>query len=77
MWEKTLWRMLYESAARAGEVLALDVEDLDRDDPRHRAGRRGRRGDPPGGGDAGLEVLPADRHPAPQLPSLAGQGAGW
>src|SRR5262249_41055610 len=27
--EKTLWRMLYESAARAGEVLALDVEDLD------------------------------------------------
>jgi integrase/recombinase XerC/integrase/recombinase XerD len=27
--EKTLWRMLYESAARAGEVLALDVENLD------------------------------------------------
>jgi integrase/recombinase XerC/integrase/recombinase XerD len=27
--DKTLWRMLYESAARVGEVLALDVEDLD------------------------------------------------
>jgi integrase len=27
--ERTLWRMLYETAARAGEVLALDVEDLD------------------------------------------------
>ena len=28
--EKTLWRMLYETAARVSEVLALDVEDLDR-----------------------------------------------
>jgi len=27
--EKTLWRMLYESAARANEVLALDLEVLD------------------------------------------------
>jgi integrase len=27
--EKTLWRLLYESAARADSVLALDVEDLD------------------------------------------------
>jgi integrase len=27
--EKTLWRMLYETAARASEVLSLDVEDLD------------------------------------------------
>ena len=25
--EKTLWRMLYETAARAGEVLALNIED--------------------------------------------------
>ena len=29
--EKTLWRMLYETAARAGEILALDVPDLDLD----------------------------------------------
>lgn len=26
--EKTLWRLLYESAARADSVLALDIEDL-------------------------------------------------
>lgn len=33
--EKTLWRMLYETAARAGEILALNIEDLDLD--AHRA----------------------------------------
>ncbi len=33
--EKTLWRMLYKTAARAGEILALNVEDLDL--PRKRA----------------------------------------
>jgi integrase len=27
--ERVLWRLLYETAARAAEVLALDVEDLD------------------------------------------------
>ena len=27
--EKTFWRLLYESAARAASVLALDIEDLD------------------------------------------------
>lgn len=27
--EKTLWRMLYESASRASAVLALDIQDLD------------------------------------------------
>ncbi|MET8339643.1 site-specific integrase [Streptosporangium canum] len=27
--EKTLWRMLYETAARSAEILALNVEDLD------------------------------------------------
>ncbi|GAA2679165.1 site-specific recombinase [Streptomyces lunalinharesii] len=34
--EKTFWRMLHESAARADEVLCLNVEDL------HPADRRGR-----------------------------------
>jgi integrase len=29
--ERTLWRMLYETAARASEVLALNIEDLDLD----------------------------------------------
>ncbi len=27
--EKTLWRMLYETAAWASEILALDIDDLD------------------------------------------------
>jgi integrase len=27
--EKALWRLLYETAARASEVLSLNVEDLD------------------------------------------------
>jgi integrase len=33
--EKTLWWLLYETAARANEILALNVEDLDM--PRRRA----------------------------------------
>ena len=33
--EKTLWRVLYETAARAGEILALNIEDMDL--PRKRA----------------------------------------
>ena len=32
--EKTLWRMLYETAARANEILALDIEQLDLDNRR-------------------------------------------
>jgi len=39
--EKTLWRMLYETAARASEVLALTIEDLDLD--ARRAQVQGRR----------------------------------
>ena len=39
--EKLLWRMLYETAARASEVLALDVEDLDRARRRARIRSRG------------------------------------
>ncbi len=27
--EKTLWRLLYETAGRAGEILALDVDDIE------------------------------------------------
>jgi integrase len=27
--EKTLWRVLYETATRASEILALDIENLD------------------------------------------------
>jgi integrase len=39
--ERTLWRMLYETAARSAEVLALDVEDLDPPNRRARVRRKG------------------------------------
>ena len=39
--EKTLWTMLYETAARSSEVLALDVEDLDRRNRRSKITRKG------------------------------------
>ncbi|MEV4161812.1 tyrosine-type recombinase/integrase [Nonomuraea dietziae] len=39
--EKTLWRLLYESAARADEVLNLDVPDLDLANKRGRALAKG------------------------------------
>jgi integrase/recombinase XerC/integrase/recombinase XerD len=39
--ERTLWRMLYETAARAGEVLALDVPDLDLRNHRAKVRRKG------------------------------------
>jgi len=38
--EKTLWRMLYETAARSSEVLALNIEDLDLDARRPRSAPR-------------------------------------
>ena len=39
--EKTLWTMLYETAARSSEVLALDVEELDRRNRRSKVTRKG------------------------------------
>ncbi|KAA2257913.1 sigma-70 family RNA polymerase sigma factor [Solihabitans fulvus] len=36
--ERTLWRLLHESAARVTAVLSLDIEHLDLDDRRARAG---------------------------------------
>lgn len=39
--EKVLWRMLYETAARAEEVLQLDVEDLDLPQRSARVRRKG------------------------------------
>jgi len=41
--EKTLYRLLYETAGRAGEILALDVDDLDV--PNKRARIRSKGGD--------------------------------
>jgi integrase len=40
--ERTLWALLYESAARAHEVLGLDVGDLDRPNRRAVVHRKGR-----------------------------------
>ena len=39
--ERTLWRMLYETAARSAEVLGLDVENLDLANRRARVRRKG------------------------------------
>ena len=39
--ERTLWRMLYETAARSAEVLRLDVEDLDLPNRRATVRRKG------------------------------------
>jgi integrase/recombinase XerD len=39
--EKTLWRLLYETAARAGEILSLDVGDLDLASKRARVRSKG------------------------------------
>ena len=39
--ERTMWRMLYETAARSAEVLALNVEDLDLPNRRARVRRKG------------------------------------
>ena len=41
--EKALWRLLYETAARAQEVLSLNVEDLDLENKRARVRSKGRR----------------------------------
>ncbi|MQA74749.1 MAG: tyrosine-type recombinase/integrase [Solirubrobacterales bacterium] len=39
--EKALWRLLYETAARAQEVLSLDVSDVDLDNRRARVRSKG------------------------------------
>jgi integrase/recombinase XerD len=39
--EKTFWRMLYETAGRAEEILGLDVEDLELPDKRGRVVAKG------------------------------------
>jgi integrase len=39
--ERTLWRLLYETAARSAEVLRLDVEDLDLPNRKAKVRRKG------------------------------------
>jgi integrase/recombinase XerC/integrase/recombinase XerD len=60
--EKTLWRLLYETASRASEILALDVEDLDL--PNKRARIRSKGGD--------LELVYFQSGAARLLPRLLG-----
>jgi integrase/recombinase XerC/integrase/recombinase XerD len=43
--ERTLWRMMHETAARESEILRLDVGDLDRAHNRARVVRKGGAGD--------------------------------
>lgn len=60
--EKALWRLLYETAARAEEVLCLDVADLDLANKRARTVRKG--------GD--VDVLHFQSGAAQLLPRLLG-----
>lgn len=39
--EKALWRLLYETAARASEALSINVEDLELDNKRVRVRSKG------------------------------------
>ena len=59
--EKTLWRLLYETAARAQEILSLDADDLDLANKRARV--RSKRRKP------GLGVLAYRRRPAAAPPA--------
>jgi integrase len=65
--ERTLWRLLYESAARASEVLRLDVADLDLANRRARVRRKG----------GAVDVITWRTGTARRLPRLiAGRKAG-
>ncbi|WP_197701576.1 hypothetical protein [Micromonospora echinospora] len=70
--EKTQWKMLYESAARADEVLCLNVEDLYPQDKRGRSRPRAGRPSgftgspgPPGFCPASSPAVPAARCSSP------------
>jgi integrase/recombinase XerD len=65
--ERTLWRLLYETAARANELLALDVEDLDLANRRARVHSKGAR-------SSGCSGRPGSGQLLPRL--LAGRTSG-
>ena len=62
--EKPLWTMLYETAARSSEVLALDIEDLDRRNRRSKVTRKG----------SAVEVIVWQTRTARLLPRLLAPG---
>ena len=59
--ERTFWSLLYETAARAEEVLALDIEDLDRPNRKARVRRKG-----------GVDTIDWQARTARLLPRLIG-----
>ena len=61
--ERTLWRLLYETAARSAEVLRLDVEDLDLPNRKAKVRRKG-------GADRRHRL--ADRHRPPAAAAAEG-----
>jgi integrase len=62
--ERTLWTMLYETAARSSEVLALNIEDLDRRNRRSKVTRKG----------SAVDIIVWQTGTARLLPRLLG---GW
>jgi integrase len=58
--ERTMWRMLYETAARSAEVLRLNVEDLDLANRRARVVRKG----------GAVDIIVWQTHTARLLPRL-------
>ncbi|GAB2809689.1 hypothetical protein GCM10027176_13110 [Actinoallomurus bryophytorum] len=84
--EKTLWTLLYESAARADSILALDIEDLDLENKRGRITAKGdilrwgalavRHRTPAATPDRGPYARAAvPRRPAPPGPHARGRGS--
>jgi integrase len=69
--EKTLWWLLYETAARANEILALDVDELDLHPPASRRDRQRRQSGARRLGDQDRPAatpLPATPDPRPAVP---------
>jgi integrase len=65
--EKALWRLLYETAARAQEVLSLNVEDIDLENKRGRVRSKG-------GDIEWLHLQSGSARPLPRL--IAGRARG-
>src|ERR1035437_1156345 len=80
--EKALWRLLYETAARAGEVLSLNVEDVELENKRARVRSKGgdvewlhlQAGSAPRAGRLGAASAALDRWPS-EWPAVLGRPA--
>jgi len=77
--ERAFWRLLYESAARANEILSLDMEDLDLPNKRARVRSKGggrRVGVLAGRGGAAAAAAPGWPHHRPRLPGRSPTDTG-